>query len=47
MLNRVYEYVEYVKVLNMINENVSMFISQWYENGDYVKRCTHMYTQSY
>ena len=37
MLNEVCVYVKHGSVWNMMNECVIMFISQYYENGDYVK----------
>ena len=43
-LNEVYVYVKHDSVWNMMNDGVSMFKSQFYEFGDYVKgvlTCTH------
>ena len=37
MINEVYAYEKHVKVWNLIKGDTSIFISQWYENGDNVK----------
>ena len=44
MLDEVCVYAKYAKLWNMMNEDASIFRSQWYKNCDLVKRCALMYT---